>query len=53
MREIDTLNLEREETVNEQGKMRLAEYRKGEIARLLDCGKILDEFDETVSYLEN
>lgn len=31
MREIDTLNLEREETVNEQGKMRLAEDRQGKL----------------------
>lgn len=48
MREIDELNLKRQEMLTEQSKMQLAEYRVDAVIELLNTGKILEEFDKTI-----
>lgn len=48
MREIDELNLKRQEMLTEQSKMQLAEYRAYAVIELLNTGKILEEFDKTI-----
>lgn len=45
---IDELNLKRQETLTEQSKMQLAEYRADTVIDMLGKGKILDEFDKTI-----
>lgn len=47
-RELDELNLEREEIISEQSKVQLAEYRADAVKNLLVTGKILDEFDKDI-----
>ena len=42
---IDELNLKREETIAEQSKVQLAEYRAEAVKELLETGRILEEFD--------
>lgn len=48
MYEIDKLALKKEELLVEQGRVQLAEYRLDAINGLLQSGKILDEFDNTI-----
>ncbi len=47
-RKIDVLNLDKEEILYENGKMRLLEYRVAEVEELLGTGQALETFDKTL-----
>lgn len=45
---IDQLLMRKEEILSEQGKVQLASYRIEEVTKLLQTGKILEEFDRVM-----
>ena len=45
---IDQLLMRKEEVLSEQGKVQLASYRIEEVTKLLQTGKILEEFDRVM-----
>lgn len=47
-RKIDVLNLDKEEILFENGKMKLLEYRIAEVEELLGTGRVLKEFDRSL-----
>lgn len=46
--QIDQLLMRKEEILSEQGKVQLASYRIEEVTKLLQTGKILEEFDRVM-----
>lgn len=46
--QIDQLPMRKEEILSEQGKVQLASYRIEEATKLLQTGKILEEFDRVM-----
>ena len=45
---VDQLLMRKEEILSEQGKVQLASYRIEEVTKLLQTGKILEEFDRVM-----